>query len=77
MDSNNGRLLLAVAWTLDESRRKFDMYPESITVDDTKSTNNEQRPLFVKCSQDGNNEVYDIMNTFLPSTATWLYAFIY
>ncbi len=77
VDSNNGRLLLAVAWTSDESRRKFDMYPESITGDDTESTNNEQRPLFVKCSQDGNNQVYDVMNAFLPSKATWSYAFVY
>jgi hypothetical protein len=37
--SKTGENLLAITWCSDESRRKFDMYPEIIGADDTEETN--------------------------------------
>ena len=40
--SETGEILLAIAWSSDESRQKFDMYPEIMGADDTEETNSEE-----------------------------------
>ena len=74
--SKTGEILLAIAWCSDESRRKFDMYPEIIGADDTEETNSEERPLFTLCGKDGNNQIFTILNCFMPSRSRWVFSWI-
>ena len=77
VDSNNGKLLLGIAWTTDACRRKFDMFPESTGGDDAEDTNNEKRPLHTLCAKDGFNQIFAFLWVFLPSAATWSYTWAY
>ena len=72
-DTATGSLLLLAVWTTDTARRKFDMFPEFVGVDDTEGTNAEERPLHDWCGKDGNNEIYPFKWAFLPSKAQWSY----
>ena len=75
-DSSTGELLLLSMWTEDSWRRKFDMHPELICVDDTEGTNAEERPLHDWCAKDGENKIFPVMCAYLPSKAQWAYTFI-
>ena len=52
-----GLILLLALWTTDTARRKLDMFPEFVGVDDTEGTNVEERPLHDWCGKDSNNEI--------------------
>jgi hypothetical protein len=52
------RILLGVSWCHEQERRLFDLYPEVLMFDCTFGTNNENRPLAVTSSPDGNMEVF-------------------
>ena len=71
--SKTGQILLAFAWTSDESRRKFDMFPEILTADDTKNVNSEERDLHSVIGQDSNRQLYVVLNIFNPSAAQWAF----
>ena len=73
----SGLILLLASWTTDTARRKFDMYPEFVSIDDTEGTNIEERPLSDWCAKDGDNKVFPFLFSFLPSKAEWAYAFTY
>lgn len=74
--SGTGQILLLAVWTTDDAIRKFEMFPEFVSVDDTEGTNAEERPLHDWCCKDGNNQLFPILRAFLPSTAQWVYAFV-
>jgi hypothetical protein len=74
--SKTGEILIAIAWCSDESRRKFDMYPEIIGADDTEETYSEERPLFTLYGNDGNNQIFTILNCFMPSRNKWVFSWI-
>ena len=74
--SETGEILLQIAWASDESRRKFDMYPEIVGGDDTEETNSEERPLYTLCGLDGNNEIFVILNCFMPCKSQWAFSWI-
>ena len=76
-DTSTGQLLLLSMWTTDVARRKFDMYPELVCVDDTEGTNAEERPLHDWCSKDAENKLFLVLNAYLPSKAQWAYTFIF
>jgi len=40
--SETEEILLAIAWSSDESCQKIDMYPEIMGADDTEETNSEE-----------------------------------
>ena len=46
MDSRNQKMMLAVAWTTRYESRKFQMYPEVVSMDVSEGTNAEKRPFF-------------------------------
>ncbi|KAL7539501.1 hypothetical protein ACHAXR_009346 [Thalassiosira sp. AJA248-18] len=69
----NGQILLACAWTSDDARRKFDMYPEWAGGDDTEDTNSEERPLFTCMGMDHENNTFPIMLAYLPAKGQWVY----
>ena len=71
--SKTGQILLAFAWRSDESQRKFDMFPEILTADDTKNINSEERDLHSVIGQDSNNQLYVVLNIFNPSAAQWAF----
>ena len=52
------------------------MYPEIIGADDTKETNSEERPLFTLCGKDDNNQMFTIINCFMPSQSQWVFSWM-
>ena len=74
--SASGEILLACAWTNDNARRKFDMFPEFMGGDDTDETNSEERPLYTLCGKDNENKAFAHTWCFMPSKAQWAYSFI-
>ena len=76
-NSANGQLLLAIAWTNEAARRKFDMYPEFLGGDDTEDTNSEKRPLYTLCGKDNMNKSFGHTWAFMPSKCTWVYSWIF
>ena len=75
--SDSGQILLAIAWTADESRRLFDMFPEFVGGDDTEQTNSEDRPLYTLLGKDNNNKSFPILWAFMPSKAQWVFTWIF
>ena len=67
------KILLALAWTNNESRRLFEMYPEMQTADVTKKVNAEKRPLFMMCGKTSSNEGYCGTWIYLPSESRWVF----
>ena len=49
VSDRDGKVLLCCAWTDDENRRKFEMFPEFTGSDTTEGTNSEKRPLQTHC----------------------------
>jgi len=77
LNSSNGKILLACGWTTDEARRKFDMFPELLSGDDTEQTNSEERPLFTLCGKDSMNQTFAHTWVFMPSKSQWVYNWIF
>ena len=75
-NSSTGQILRLAVWTHDTARRKLDMYPEFVSIDDTEGTNAEERPLHDWCAKDANNKVFPFLLAFLPSKAQWAYTFV-
>jgi len=73
----NGQVLLALAWTKDESRRKFDMFPEVISGDATEETNSEERPLYTLMGKDNMNKAFAHTWCFMPSNSRWAYSWFF
>ena len=73
----NGQVLLALAWTTDDSRRKFDMFPEIVFGDATEETNSEERPLYTLCGKDNMNKSFAHTWCLLPSNARWAYSWFF
>lgn len=71
--TETGQLMLAVAWTTDNQRRKFDMFPEFTSGDDTEGVNSEKRPLYTLLGKDQNEKVFPIAWAFMPSKSQWAY----
>ena len=77
MCSDNGLMLLSCAWTNNEARRKFDMFPEVMSGDDTEDTNSEERPLYTLLGKDNNNQSFGHTWCFMPSRALWVFRWIF
>jgi hypothetical protein len=75
--ADNGQMLLAIAWTNDEARRKFDMYPEFMGGDDTEDTNSEKRPLYTLMGKDNSNKSFGHTWCFMPSKSLWVFRWIF
>ena len=73
----NGQVLLAIAWTTDESRRKFDTFPEFLFGDATEETNSEERPLYTLSGKDNMNKAFAHTWCFLPSNTRWAYSWFF
>ena len=73
---STGMILLVATWTTDDNRRKFDMFPEFLSGDDTEGVNVEERPMNTWCGKDSNNQIFPVLHTFLPSTAQWAKTFV-
>ena len=71
--TETGELMLAVAFTSDNQRRKFDIFPEFVTGDDTEGTNSEKRPLYTLLGKDQNEKVFPVAWAFMPSKSQWAY----
>ena len=71
--TETGELMLAVAFTSDNQRRKFDMFPEFVSGDDTEGTNSEKRSLYTLLGKDQNEKVFPVAWAFMPSKSQWAY----
>ena len=76
MHSPSGQILLAFAWATDESRRKFDMFPEAIGEDGTCGTNREERDLHTVIGKDQNNKIFAVLSCFMPCRGQWAFSWI-
>ena len=61
------KILVAFAWVHNEEQRKLFMFPEVLSADVTFGICKEQRNLFRICGVDGDLQVYNAMNCFMPS----------
>ena len=66
-------ILLAVAWTDDESRLKFDLFPELLYWDTVAKTNREGRNLSMWCLLDSNWNSATAAWILLPSEQLWIH----
>ena len=73
----NGQVLLALAWTTDEGKRKFDMYPEFISGDATEDTNSEERPFYTLLGKDNMNKSFAHTWCYMPSDSRWAYTWLF
>jgi len=71
--SGTGLVLLAVAWTNDAARRRFEMFPDYCGFDCTGSTNAEGRPLMQAVAIDSNFKNIPHTWAFLPSQSRWVF----
>ena len=74
--TETGQILLCFSWACDESRRKFDMYPEIAGADETEEINSEERGFYTVCGKYNENQVYVISNTFMPSSGQWAFSWV-
>jgi hypothetical protein len=71
------RILLGVAWSREDERRLFDLFPEIMYVDVTMGTNDEGRPLALAVGTDGNMKVFTPVRAFLPSQCRWVFDWLF
>lgn len=71
--SGEGKVLLAVAWIDDESRRYMAMFGEAMSTDVTMKTNKEKRPLIMDVGKTSENQTFTGLRAFLPSQSRWAY----
>ena len=69
-------ILLAFAWTDNDSRLRFDMFPELMAMDTTQRTNEEERPLLLVSGIDGHNTTHTHTWVFMPAEARWAFDWI-
>jgi hypothetical protein len=65
------QLLLYSAWGIQSQIRFFCRYPETLYVDTTFKTNNEQRPFLMICGKDAYGEIYIFLCIYLCSETAW------
>ena len=75
--TGTGMILLAVAWTSDQSSKKFRMFPEFMSCDTTKSTNSEERSLLLCSGKCSNNNTFTHTWMFLPSECAWVFSWAF
>ena len=71
------RYLMAFAWAVPEEAFLFKLFPEVVTVDVVKSTNNEKRPLFTMCGKTTHGKMFTIMRVFLLHEKTWIFRWLF
>ena len=71
--TGSGQILLGIAWTNNEARRKFEMFPELSACDVTMGTNAEERPLILFMGKDSLNLAFVHTYAFLPSQSRWIF----
>ena len=75
--SEKQRYLMAFAWVIPHEAHLFRLFPETITVDVVKSTNNQKRPLFTMCGKTTHGKMFTIMRVYLPHEKTWIYRWLF
>ena len=71
-----GKILLAFCWTDEESRLRFDMFPELIAADCVAKLNREERPVMHWSAVDSRNKTFTFTWGFLPSESQWTFEWI-
>lgn len=71
------RVLLACAWTREDERRLFHLFPEILMMDVTMGTNNEGRPLLVVACPGPDMAYFTPVRAFLPSQCRWVFQWIW
>lgn len=71
------RYLMAFAWAVLEDAFLLRLFPEVVTVNVVKSTNNEKRPLFTMCGKTTHGKIFTIMRVFLPHEKTWIFWWLF
>ena len=74
--SQNDKILLAFAWTDDESKLRFDMFPEVVAADCTNHMNREERPVMLFSGLDSNNKTFSHTWVFMPAESKWAFRWV-
>ena len=74
---NDQNLLVALAWVVPSEQRMFKLYLETLFVDSTESTNNEERPLLTMGGCDSSEKMFTFLRAFLPNQRTWSFRWIF
>ena len=69
--------LLDFAWILPSESKLFRLFPEVVTIDVVKCTNNEKRPLFTVCGKTTFGKMFTIIRVFLPHEKTWIFRWLF
>jgi hypothetical protein len=75
--SEKKKMLLALAWTTDEQRRLFHLFPEVTAADTTEKTNNTKRALFLWCGKTSYNKSFTAMQSFIPCQSRFVFQWIF
>ena len=76
VSSEVNKILLAFAWTDDESKLRFDMFPEVMGGDCVSKMNRENRQVMHWTGLDSNNQAFTHTWVFLPSEAHWTFEWV-
>ena len=74
---SGGMILLAIAWTTDEARRLFHLFPECTADDCVEGTNAEERSLHQSSGKDSCNNTFSYSWAFLPNKARWAFDWLH
>ena len=76
VSSEANKILLAFAWTDDESKLRFDMFPEVMVGDCVGHMNREERVVMHWTGVDSNNRACTHTWIFMPSEAHWTFEWV-
>ena len=76
VSSEVNKILLAFAWTDDESKLRFDMFPEVMGGDCVSKMNREERQVMHWTGLDSNNKAFTHTWVFMPSEANWTFQWV-
>lgn len=69
----NKKILLASAWTTNEERRLFELFPEFATMDTSSQSNRNGLPFAMLCGRDHNGSAFVAVRCFLPNECKWAF----
>jgi hypothetical protein len=70
-------VVLSLVWSMPETRRAFQAYPEVLFIDGTHKTNNEKYPLFTVGIRDENFKMLVVLRAFCPNERAWMFGWLF
>ena len=71
------KVLIGCAWSREDERRLFELYPEVFMLDITMSTNNQRMPELVTCCPGPDMTFFSPVRVFVPSQCRWVFMWLF